>query len=118
MMSQEQQLDRLGNDIEGFLNDFEGGESTLEETKIGLAKYLFERIESALSNQWSDVKNDIAKLRNNLSPFINLAMMTIETPDKENIIDDCIENEAANIKNNDLISMINKIIKTIEDKLS
>lgn len=55
------QIQKIGRDIEGILNDFEGGITEKEETIINLATYILERANTAIKNFTNEIYKDIEK---------------------------------------------------------
>lgn len=62
------QIDRLANDIGGFLNDFENGDSDKEETIKNLCFYIGERVKTAVQSDKvkgvKDFKKEFEELLN------------------------------------------------------
>ena len=50
-MTPEEQVKKVCKDIEGFINDFEGGITEKEETIVGIANYVYDRVEQAFENE-------------------------------------------------------------------
>ena len=61
MKTAEQNFDWLDKQVEGLLNDFEGGESTLEETKNGFYEIIFDKLIKQIQEQ-QDYKQSIIGL--------------------------------------------------------
>lgn len=57
-MTAEQNFDWLDKQVEGLLNDFEGGESTLQETKNGFYEIIFDKLIKQIQEQ-QDYKQEI-----------------------------------------------------------
>lgn len=58
MKTAEQNFDWLDKQVEGLLNDFDSGESTLEETKNGFYEIIFDKLIKQIQEQ-QDYKQEI-----------------------------------------------------------
>lgn len=53
-MTSEQQIEKVQQDIEGMLNDFESGITEKDETIVLLRNYIYERSDQAVKNYKSN----------------------------------------------------------------